>query len=81
MAVRPFYVSSSIDGRMTMLEGGPAKRDGEMITYHRQRSDGGIVDTFIVKCKTTHGPNGLMLTTTVIDADTQRVIAEKTTEY
>lgn len=81
MAVRPFYISSSIDGRATLLEGGPAKRDGEMCTYHKQRSDGGIIDTFIVKCRTHYTTEGLKLTTTVIDAETNKVIAEKTTDY
>lgn len=81
MSVRPFYVSSSIDGRMTLLEGGPQKKDGDMVTYHKQRSEGGIIDTFTVRCRTHYTDEGLKLTTEVIDADTKEVIAKKTTNY
>lgn len=32
MAVRNFYVEADIDGRMTMLGGGPREKDGGMDT-------------------------------------------------
>ena len=46
MAVRPFYVSADIEGRKTMLQGGPKSGQGDMTTTVYQRDKGGITDPY-----------------------------------
>lgn len=38
MSVRPFYISADIEGRKTMLTGGPRKSDGYMHVEITQRN-------------------------------------------
>lgn len=40
MSVRPFYISADIEGRKTMLTGGPQKSDGYMHVEITQRNRG-----------------------------------------
>ena len=42
MAVRNFYVEADIEGRETMLGGGPRNEEGGMTTNIYQRDDGGM---------------------------------------
>lgn len=42
MSVRPFYVEADIEGRQTMLGGGPRRSDGDMTVYIHQRDEGSI---------------------------------------
>ena len=55
MAVRNFYVDANIDGRQTMLGGGPRAKDGEMTVCIYQRVDGGISDPVKIVCKERNG--------------------------
>lgn len=48
MAVRNFYVEADIEGRETMLGGGPRNKEGGMTTNIYQRDDGGIVQVLKV---------------------------------
>lgn len=48
MAVRPFYISSNIDGRKTLLEGGPKSGEGSITTTIYQRDKGSITDPYKV---------------------------------
>ena len=55
MAVRNFWVDADIDGRKTMLSGGPASKEGGMGVVIKQRSNGGIVTAFKVNCYEVDG--------------------------
>ena len=69
MAVRNFYVEADIDGRQTMLGGGPARKDGGMTVNLYQRVDGGISDPVKIVCRECNGvltteifsPEGLLI--------------------
>lgn len=51
MAVRNFWIDADIDGRATMLAGGPrGKRDGMDVTIY-QREDGGIETAVRIFCR------------------------------
>lgn len=51
MAVRNFWIEADIDGRATMLAGGPrGKRDGMDVTIY-QRDDGSIKTAVKVFCR------------------------------
>lgn len=63
MAVRNFWIDADIDGRKTMLSGGPSAKDGGMSISIKQRDDGGIVTAFKVYCYEVDGE----LITEVID--------------
>jgi len=42
MAVRNFWIKADIDGRKTMLEGGPQRKDGGFSLTIFMRGEGGI---------------------------------------
>lgn len=50
MAVRNFWIDADIDGRQTMLSGGPKGREGGMDITIYQREDGGITTALRIKC-------------------------------
>ena len=51
MAVRNFWVEADIDGRSTMLGGGPRAKDGGMDITIYQRDEGGIKQAFTIHCR------------------------------
>lgn len=61
MALRNFWLTASIDGRKTLLEGGPVSKDGGMTIRVLQRDDGSKVETVVVRCYERDG----VLTTAV----------------
>ena len=63
MAMRNFYLTADIDGRETLLTGGPRAKDGMMTVDIRQRDEGSIVRAFYIDCIERDGE----LTTTVYD--------------
>lgn len=69
MAMRNFYMEADIDGRSSMLTGGPAAKDGEMYVTIRQRDAGNSVVAFIIRCIERGGE----LTTFVIDNEGNKV--------
>ena len=74
MAMRNFYMEADIDGRKTMLTGGPAAKDGEMNVTIRQRDEGNSVVAFRVRCMERDGE----LTTFVFDNEGNNVAEFKT---
>jgi len=82
MAVRPFYIESSIDGRKTDLSGGPQNKEGGIYTTIYQRNEGSIAEAFKVKCYSNVRDDGtIILTTAVYDAETGECVARKETLY
>lgn len=69
MAMRNFYMEADIDGRSSMLTGGPAAKDGEMTVTIRQRDKGNSVVAFKIYCIETDGE----LVTLVHDSKDNRV--------
>ena len=71
MAVRNFYVEADIDGRQTMLGGGPKAKDGGMTVHIHQRVGGEITDSVKIRCTERNGklltevfsPNGICVYT------------------
>lgn len=51
MSVRYFWIDASIDGRQTMLSGGPRSKDGGMDITIYQREDGGIKTAVRIWCR------------------------------
>ena len=51
MAMRNFYMEADIEGRKTMLTGGPAAKDGGMTVDIRQREEGNSVLAFRIECR------------------------------
>lgn len=49
MAVRPFYIESDIEGRQTMLKGGPKSGSGDMNTTIYVRDEGCITTPIEVR--------------------------------
>lgn len=62
MAVRNFWIEGSIDGRNTVLAGGPQSKEGGLEVIIKQREDGGITAPIEVICRAAAEGN---LTTTV----------------
>lgn len=50
MAVRNFWIDADIDGRQTMLSGGPRSKDGGMGVTVYQRNEGCIERAVTVSC-------------------------------
>lgn len=50
MATRNFWVNARIDGRKTVLSGGPQSANGGMEIEVYQRENGGIVSAVRIKC-------------------------------
>ena len=69
MAVRNFYVEADIDGRQTMLGGGPRNREGGMTVCLYQRVDGGISDPVKIVCRERNG----VLTTEIFNPEGLRI--------
>ena len=65
MAVRNFYVEANIDGRETVLGGGPRNKTGEMSVRIYQRNEGAIDEALMIDCEERDG----VLTTKVYDKD------------
>lgn len=76
MAVRPFYIEADIEGRQTMLSGGPRRNDGYMDTTIYQRNEGGIDTAFKIRSRAYDGK----LVTEVID-HAGKTIAKYETKY
>ena len=74
MAVRNFWVDADIDGRKTMLSGGPAAKQGGMSVVIKQRSNGGIVKAAVVHCYEVDGK----LITDVVNNDGELVATLET---
>lgn len=74
MAVRNFWIDADVDGRETMLSGGPRAKDGGMTIRVKQRSNGCIANSINVVCNEYNG----ILTTTVYDKDGKVVYSCKT---
>ena len=51
MAVRNFWIEADIDGRQTVLAGGPRSKDGGMTITIYQRKDGGITEAVKIRCE------------------------------
>lgn len=66
MAVRNFYIEADIDGRQTILSGGPARKDGGMRITITQRDDGAIRRAFTIACREYGGE---LQTTVICDGD------------
>ena len=54
MAVRNFYVEADIDGRQTILGGGPRNSTGEMTVHIHQRNNEGIESDVVKIVCTEH---------------------------
>lgn len=48
--VRNFYIKGNIDGRRTVLSGGPSRKDGGMELLLTQRNEGSIEKCASIKC-------------------------------
>lgn len=55
MAVRNFWVDADIDGRETVLSGGPRAKDGGMSVIVKQRDEGSIVTVLRISCYEVDG--------------------------
>lgn len=75
MALRNFYLTADIDGRETLLTGGPRAKNGMMTVEIRQRDDGSSVRAFYIDCIENDGK----LTSRVYDNKGNKV-AEFVTE-
>ena len=65
MAVRNFYVEADIDGRETILGGGPRNKEGGMTVKIFQRIDGGISHPIKIVSRECNGE----LTTEIFEPD------------
>ena len=72
--MRNFYLTADIDGRQTLLTGGPRAKDGEMRVEIRQRDDGYSVVAFVIKCIERNGK----LITEVFNQDGVEVVRFET---
>lgn len=79
MAVRPFYVSADIDGRKTLLEGGPKSGDGGTVVTIYQRDEGSITDPYKVIQRNIHEGDTHKLITEIQYQG--KIIHSHTTEY
>lgn len=48
--IRPFYISADIQGRKTLLTGGPKRKDGDMNIEITQRNGDEIETAFTIRC-------------------------------
>ena len=55
MAVRNFWIEADIDGRKTMLAGGPREKDGGLTVNLFQRSEGDIQKAVSIECFEENG--------------------------
>lgn len=68
MALRNFWVTANIDGRETLLEGGPRAKDGGLTVKVLQRDDGEKKEVVKVRCWERDG-----LLTTAVEINGQTV--------
>ena len=68
--MRNFYLTADIDGRKTLLTGGPRAKTGEMSVEIRQRLDGRSVVACKIRCRERDGT----LSTEVYDEEGNCVI-------
>ena len=61
--MRNFYLTADIDGRQTLLSGGPRAKDGGMTIELRQRDNGISVVSLYVRC---FERNGTLVTNVVL---------------
>ena len=69
MEVRNFWFDADIDGKATPLASGPRAKDGGMVIFVKQRSNGEVVKAFTVVCSECDGE----LRTSIFDADGVRL--------
>ena len=74
MAVRNFWFNAHVDGRATILSGGPKAKDGGMVIDILQRNEGGIIKPFTVVCSECDGE----LRTSIFNADGVRLSTHTT---
>lgn len=67
--MRNFYLTADIDGRKTLLTGGPRAKGGEMSVEIRQRDNGMSVVAFTIRCRERNGS----LESEVFDREGHRV--------
>ena len=67
MAVRNFYVEADIDGRQTMLGGGPRAESGGMDVTVYQRDEGAIKTAVQISCRKNW--KGQLVTTVEVDGE------------
>lgn len=79
MAVRSFYISAYIDGRKTLLEGGPKRGDGGTSIAIYQRDEGSITSPYKVIQRNIHEGDSHKLITEIQYQG--KVIHSHTTEY
>jgi len=73
--VRNFWIDANIEGRQTMLSGGPRRKDGGMSVYISQRKDGEIITPIQITC---YEHNGILKTTVTINGiDMPTVVTER----
>ena len=77
MAVRNFWIDADIDGRATMLGGGPRSKDGGMDITIYQRDEGGIKRAFTINCR-AYGSK--LITTVRNDADSSCEVMQLKTD-
>ncbi len=70
MAVRNFYVEADIDGRKTMLGGGPRAENGGMDVTIYQRNEGRIMTAIRISCRRNSWDGALR---TRVEIDGERV--------
>ena len=74
MAVRNFYVEANIDGRQTILGGGPRANTGEMTVRLYQRNKGEVTDALLIECWERDG----VLVTDVYDKNHTLIFTNET---
>ena len=78
MAVRNFWIDADIDGRQTMLSGGPKSRDGGMRVNIYQRDEGGILHVISINCYVS--ADGKLISKIGVEADGQSTVSVVRTE-
>lgn len=74
MATRNFYVSANIQGRETILGGGPQSKEGGLSLIFTQRDDGEVVTAFTAQSFENNG----YLTTILRDSEDKEIYRFKT---
>ena len=69
MAVRNFWVDVTVDGRETVLSGGPRAKDGGMVTRFYIRNAGESYHALTVQCDMIDNGDGDVLTIKVAPSD------------
>ena len=74
MAVRNFWIEADIDGKETILKGGPRSKTGGMRIVVNQRDNGQIKEALRIYCSEVDGK----LYAEVFDKDHELVYSNKT---